>query len=250
MVPTGRDTGERAICSLAEHFSLIQSLPGEQARRLLSRKGGPMTKRDKSGNYRIQVTEEDIRKAVVNSSMKCVVARAIARSVPDASRVDVDTQTIRWSTPDERVVYLTPYSVQGYVIAFDAGEEIQPFTFVLDRRRRVPVQSKRKTPAGKAIARTTDKVRRQRRKVEQLELVAKGETVPPATPTKRMLAEEELGPRRSELTEAERTATETRAAYAGAVQNEMQGEGRPKAQPRVFKTNERHYGQRALRINQ
>lgn len=203
------------------------------------------------GNVRVQVTEADIAKAEVNSSMRCVVAQAIARTMPDATRIDVDVQTVRWSQAGERKVYLTPYSVAGYVIAFDAGDPIEPFTFVLRSDRRVPVKSgNRKTEAGKEIGKAEQRVRAQRRKVEQLELVSKGEIAPPPTKAERQLAKERLPEHEEKLTELASAAESVRAAYVGATQHEKrQGEGRSNAPKRVVKSSERHYGMRKLRVN-
>src|SRR5262245_25461907 len=81
--------------------------------------------------YSIQVTETDIDKARVGDSFKCVVAQAIARQIPNAHHIEVDVQTIRWSDENGRHVFLTPYSAAGYVVAFDAGDDLHPFSFHL-----------------------------------------------------------------------------------------------------------------------
>jgi hypothetical protein len=199
---------------------------------------------------RIQVTEADIKKAETKSSMRCVVAQAIARTVPDARRVDVDVQTVRWTRGDDRYVYLTPYSVQGYIIAFDAGDDIQPFTFALDDRRRVPVKTTRKTVAGKTIGRAAQQKRRKKAKAAQLEAIVSGKADPPPTPTEKKIAKAKLPEARAAVAEAETVHEDVQAAYADSVHNERTGEGRPKAPARVHKTSERHYGHRVLRINQ
>jgi hypothetical protein len=201
------------------------------------------------GQIRVQVNEGDIKKAETNNSMRCVVAQAIARTIPDATRIDVDVQSIRWSREGERFVYLTPYSVQGYVVAFDAGEEIQPFTFVLDSRRRVPVQTMKTTEAGKAIKRARDKETKKRTKVEQLELTAKKAKLPPPTPTEVKVAKTQLPEAKQEAEAAATELEKVKAAYQGAVTNRREGEGRQAGPPRVQKSSERHYGMRTLRIN-
>jgi hypothetical protein len=93
--------------------------------------------------YKIEVTPLDIEKAERNNSYQCVVAQAIARSVPDAHHILVDLRTIRFSLSDRRLQYLTPATVSQYVVDFDAGDELGPFRFSLSRprvtRRKVPV---------------------------------------------------------------------------------------------------------------
>lgn len=218
--------------------------------------------RDTSGRIRIQITEQDIAKATQNNSMRCVVAQAIARTIPTASRIDVDLQTIRWSQDGVRNVWLTPYTVSGYVIAFDAGDTIEPFTFMLDPRRRVPVKQQRKTKAGSDISTAAGRKRRLARKVTQLELAAKGETDPPPTKGQRAVAVEQLPAVREEAAKAAQLEAETRAAHEGQKQTErvnLQPEGvnpnigdKVHTDPprRTIRTSERHYGMRVLRVNQ
>lgn len=86
-----------------------------------------------AGTHKIEVTQEDIDRAVANTSTHCAVAEAIMRCVPHSAYVMVDAQTIRWTNPEteQRFYYLTPAKVQDYVIAFDAGDDIKPMTFTL-----------------------------------------------------------------------------------------------------------------------
>lgn len=83
---------------------------------------------------KITVTQEDIDGAIRNASNRCAVADAIKRSIPDAIRIRVDTQTIRYTsrTRKERRFFLTAPSAQEYIVKFDAGDVIGPFTFNLD----------------------------------------------------------------------------------------------------------------------
>lgn len=105
--------------------------------------GGPRIK--------VRVTAHDIEWATRKDSSRCMVARALAREVDDATRIEVDTQTIRFSTGDNRFAYLTPLTVQRYVATFDAGEPVEPFDFQL----RNPMQLKRRllTPEERAEGR-------------------------------------------------------------------------------------------------
>lgn len=96
----------------------------------------------------VRVTEHDIEWAVRDDSSRCMVARALAREVDDASRVEVDTQTIRFTTTKGRFAYLTPLAVQRYVAAFDAGEPIEPFEFTL--RSGLRIKQRLMSPEEKA----------------------------------------------------------------------------------------------------
>lgn len=90
--------------------------------------------------FDIEVTRLDIERGIRDDSSHCVVARAVARTVPDATRIEVDTQAIRFTKDQKRLVYLTPWAVQSYVVAFDAGDEIGPFAFRIAN----PIEIKRK----------------------------------------------------------------------------------------------------------
>lgn len=105
--------------------------------------GGPRLK--------ISVTQKDIDWGVRGDSGRCMVSRAIARELDTASRIETDTQTIRFSVPDARYAYLTPLTVQNYLAAFDAGDMIEPFSFTL----RNPLRLKRQmlTAEGRAARR-------------------------------------------------------------------------------------------------
>ncbi len=171
----------------------------------------------------ISVTEKDIEKAKRGDSYKCVVMQAIARTFPDAHHIDVDTQTIRFTDRHERKCFLTPYAVQGYVIAFDAGDPIEPFTFQL--RKPVPVRQPKLTDAGKKRLSATNRARTRARKARQHDASA---------PDPRAAAQA-----------AYKVA---KADYPGP--GTETDPGKRLAPPRVFKTKHRTYGHRVLRINQ
>jgi hypothetical protein len=84
--------------------------------------------------YRITVNPEDLARASRRDAYQCAVALAIKRTLPDATRIEVDSQTIRFTRDRERFVYLTPPVVEGYVIVFDAGTPLEPFAFTLHVR--------------------------------------------------------------------------------------------------------------------
>jgi len=203
------------------------------------------------GRLTVQVTEADIAKAKANDSMMCVVAQAIARTFPEARRISVDIQSIRWSDPKGRHTYLTPYSVQGYIVAFDAGDDIHPFTFVLDSRKAIPVKRNMKTKAGAALTnarRKTDRAKQRQLKIEDAIEADQASKTPAKTPSAVRTEREQAAQR---VVEAEVELASTKAAYEGQVQNQRTGEGHPHVPPRVFKgARTREYGMRKMRINQ
>ena len=170
----------------------------------------------------VEVTEADIERAHKNDSYRCVVAQAVARTVPSATNIEVDTQTVRFTVDGERRIYLTPYAVQGYVIAFDAGDPIESFSFQLRDPRRA--RRRVKTEAGKKAERAANRARRAAR----VDTPAKVSTEEP-----------------NEREAAKAAYAEARKANPGPT---YKSEG-PHAPPRVFKRKRRSYGQRLLRIN-
>ena len=187
----------------------------------------------------ISVTEEDIEKAHRNDSFICVVAQAIARTVPMAHHIEVDSQTIRWTEGDERYLWLTPLATQDYVIAFDAGEEILPFKCQLTRR--LPVRRLERTEAGVAIDNARSAVRTAQKTKERMERKAEREEVTP----------KQVRAAAAKVAKAERTLNEVKAAHRGEKQVVRQPGPGPSRGPRrvVTKERTRSYGQRALRIN-
>lgn len=174
---------------------------------------------------RIKVTEDDIAEAHRGDSYICVVSRAIARQIPQACRIDTDLQTIRFTRTDtgERLAYLTPYTVQGYIVAYDAGDPILPFTFLLRNPQRI--QRKLRTEKGKA----QDK--------------ARGQAVRDAT-------------KKSGASATAKTDVSIKDAYARATAEAGSGPSRTnvgeghRPPPRLHKKRQRTYGHRVLRINQ
>jgi hypothetical protein len=205
---------------------------------------------------RISVTADDIRKAEKKNSMRCVVAQAVARTIPDACRIEVDTQSIRWTDGNGvRNVYLTPYAVQGYVIAFDAGDELEPFMFALDSRKRLPSPAtKVSTDHGKKVHNATQQAKRTAKRAEQLAALAVASDADPVAAAAALLvpkAKAKAKRAASELvsvTEAYKAARAEGATRATTLPGET-GLKTP-APPRVYKTSRREYGNRVLRINQ
>ena len=116
----------------------------------------------------VEVSQADIDQAMRNNSSRCVVATAIARAVPRATQILVDFHSIRFTDGTRRYTYLTPPKVAEYVVAFDAGDTLHPFSFQLrgeqrlvQRRRVRTPEAKRATHAKRQVARrqaTVDKV--------------------------------------------------------------------------------------------
>lgn len=161
--------------------------------------------------FTISVTEQDIERAHRTDSYRCVVAQAIARSIPDAHNIDVDTQTVRFTRQGERLWYLTPYAVQGYVIAFDAGDPIEPFDFTIQNPRK-----------ARRTAVLTEEQREEKREADRA--------------------------RRRAKAREQRESGKAKSTAAAAQTRVTTGTG--KTPPRVFRTKRRYYGHRVLRVNQ
>ena len=194
--------------------------------------------------WTMKVTQEDIDKAHINDSYKCVVAQAIARTIPDATKIEVDLQTIRFSRNGERLTYLTPYTVAGYIVAFDGGDEIQPFDFHL--RSPIVKPSRTRTPVGLDIKRRRSRIRDlQQREKAALTVIADPAARPPAKAKAQAV-----------INESPDLIAQAQAVYQQAAQ-EAKAAGVPLEQdrgrrppPKVYKTKTRMYGQRVLRVNQ
>jgi len=102
------------------------------------------TRTFRASRVKIEVTQDDIDRAIRNDSARCVAVQAIARTLKEASGVRVDTQTVRFRVGEERYQYLTPASCAAYVVDFDAGDKIEPFSFTLRDPRIVAVQHRDK----------------------------------------------------------------------------------------------------------
>jgi hypothetical protein len=167
---------------------------------------------DKPRRFTVQVTTQDIERAVRKHSGKCAVAIALARVRPGAHHIEVDIQTIRFTDEDgRRWSWQTPWQAAQYVVDFDAGDDIAPFSFRLDPARAIEIKRRVRTPEGKEAHVAAQRARRA------------------SKPAK-------AKPRR-------RAASGTQSTFEG-------GDGaRAKAPPRVYKTSRRMYGHRHLRIN-
>jgi hypothetical protein len=84
---------------------------------------------NRNGYIRIAVEQEHIDESMERNSSHCMTALAIQAAIPDARRIAVDVQTIRWTRRGLRYVFLTPHVCQDNIIHFDQGERelIRPF---------------------------------------------------------------------------------------------------------------------------
>ena len=82
---------------------------------------------------KVDVTQQHIDEGIRRNSSYCAIAEAIKLAFPQASKVSVDLQTIRWSDRAKglRYQYLTPPVSQKYLLTFDDGIKCRPFSFNL-----------------------------------------------------------------------------------------------------------------------
>ena len=76
--------------------------------------------------YKIEVTEEDIRRGKPQSCCSCPVFRAIARTTGKA--VEVLCKSIALGKEVEAAL---PEKARKFIEAFDDGRPVKPFTFTL-----------------------------------------------------------------------------------------------------------------------
>lgn len=202
--------------------------------------------------WKVNVQEEDFAFGEPNDSNRCAVQRAVTREIPGARRVEVDLQTIRFTVDGERHVFLTPWSVSDYVIAFDAGDrdELAPFSFTLQPSHAVGSKVRRQvfTEDGRKV----DALRSRMRKAEARKVRAEAMVADPeATPSDRSHA-------RATLEHIDDDIAERKAAYE-AVSAEVTRSGKPRTRkvdsdaprpPRKSKTRTRNFGARVYRVNQ
>ena len=203
-----------------------------------------------------EVTQADIDRGIKNHSSRCMVTQTIIRSIPEAKRVETDMQTIRWTQNGERIVYITPYAVQDYLIAFDAGDEIKPFKFALDHDRRMTSPVMKRNAAAKKVGKVDSKVRNGKRRVQALEqkvveVKAEGK---PAVEVKAVQAQVKAA--KAKVAEAEKEQEEVKKVEGPKAKYTRDRTNTTRKQPvkRVGTTskrsNTRYYGRRLMRVNQ
>jgi hypothetical protein len=199
--------------------------------------------------FTIEVTEADIEEAKIGDSYRCVLAHAIARQVPNAKRIEVDLQTVRWTDEQGRRVFLTPYVAAGYIVAFDAGEELHPFSVRLGNPVEA-MQRKAKTRAAREIKQKDSKVQRERARQRKAETVLAD---PKASEDDKTEAAARAATAPKKIKEAEADLKDARALYrtlGQALAPQRVSEATRTAPPKVIKTKKREYGNRVLRVNQ
>jgi len=77
------------------------------------------------------VTREIIENSVRGDSSRCMIAGAIRQAIPEAKRIDVDLQYVRFTRNCLRHVYPLPSRVAYNLASFESGEEVEPFVFDL-----------------------------------------------------------------------------------------------------------------------
>jgi hypothetical protein len=203
---------------------------------------------------RIRITQAEIDKAKPQQSGRCLVARAIAAKFPDASRIDVDQQTIRFTRNGERWVYLTPWAVQRYIVEFDGGDPIEPFEFALTQS--VQIQRQTRTDTGRRVARSGQTVRNKRKRLNELQ----DQLLPPPDSGRRPSPEARqiVEAAKAEVARLEVEHEMTKAAVQASgeeqfVTNRTDVPRRAAATNRGItrsRTSTRHYGHREMKINQ
>lgn len=103
-------------------------------------------KRPKAPAVKLEITEELIADAIPRDSSHCLWAEAVKAAYPDAQRIAVDIQTIRFTDPKKalRYTYLTPRTAQIALVQFDQGIRPEPHSVQL--RRGQVTRSAQKTP--------------------------------------------------------------------------------------------------------
>ncbi len=89
--------------------------------------------RDRAPRHTIRVPDEIIATAKRSNSGHCPGADGLKWTVPHATNISVDLQTVRYSDREKglRYVYLTPRVLQEFIVGWDAGDEIGGFTYHL-----------------------------------------------------------------------------------------------------------------------
>jgi hypothetical protein len=87
----------------------------------------------RSPKLQVTVDAATITESIRRNSSHCMIAEAVKRTVPYATSVMVDLQSIRFTDKDRglRYSYLTPRHAQLAIIAFDQGNRPKPFKMEL-----------------------------------------------------------------------------------------------------------------------
>lgn len=91
----------------------------------------PLGYQPRPPRQKINVTDPLIAIAKSSNSGHCAVAQGVAHDIPGSSHILVDTATIRLTVGEHRYYYPTPAKVQQFILAFDHGDSVEAFSFVL-----------------------------------------------------------------------------------------------------------------------
>lgn len=109
-----------------------------------------MRKTPKAPRIKLHITAEMIESAKTRDVNHCMIAESVKVAYPDATKVAVDVQTIRFSDLKKgyRFTYLTPRTAQVHLIQWDrGGVKPEPFSFQI---RNGQVTRAGNRPAAKA----------------------------------------------------------------------------------------------------
>lgn len=83
----------------------------------------------------VEIDQATIDNAIQRTTRHCMIAEAIKRALPEMTGVTVDLKTTRFTNSVKRLryIYNTPDSVCQFLIDFDQGETLEPFSFKLQR---------------------------------------------------------------------------------------------------------------------
>lgn len=97
-----------------------------------------------------EVTKEILATARIADSSHCMSAAAVLAARPNAFKISVDLQTIRFSDRIRRLrfIYLTPRLVQQAIVLWDQGQKVEPFSFRLTGGHVTTMFKNRKLLAG------------------------------------------------------------------------------------------------------
>jgi hypothetical protein len=81
----------------------------------------------------LRVSQEEINQSTERDSHHCMIADAVKRTIPSATYISVDVQSIRFTEASTglRYTFLTPAVAQRNLLKFDKGEKVKPFGFML-----------------------------------------------------------------------------------------------------------------------
>lgn len=79
----------------------------------------------------VSVTADDLANGKPGDACKCPVAKAINRAVP-RGRGAVVNPSCCWFGPARRFKRDLPPVAHDFILAFDRGEEVEPFSFDLE----------------------------------------------------------------------------------------------------------------------